>query len=172
MKSTLLTVLLLLTAFCTSFSQTTDFSKKPNAAKIQEAKTIVNTIFTDLKNNRHEKVADFMVESIGKTWDAATKIKNKNDYLSKMQIISVSPPEGVYGSLDGYDLIEEAYLPGSDRYFRHTYISYHEGSKLIWEFRFYINSKQKLTIDYIGWSEKNPFEYMSTSDMLAPRYFN
>ncbi|SFF92657.1 hypothetical protein [Pontibacter chinhatensis] len=172
MRSTLLLVLFFLITVSAASAQKIDTTKRPPAAKVEEAKKIATTIFDDLKHKRHDKVADFMVESLGKSWDSSTRIKNKNDYRGKMEIISVSPPSGVYGALGGYDLIEEAYLPGSDRYFRHTYITYHEGSKLVWELRFYINTKQELTLDYIGWSEKNPFEYLSTSDMLVPRYFN
>ncbi|WP_276495682.1 hypothetical protein [Pontibacter litorisediminis] len=172
MRSTLLFALLFLATVTTSLAQKADLTKRPSAAKIQEAKNMATTIFADLKNERHDKIADFMVESLGKSWDSSTRIKNKNDYKGKMEIISMSPPNGVYGDMGGYDLIEEAYLPGSDRYFRHTYITYHEGSKLVWEFRFYINNKQEVTLDYIGWSEKNPFEYLSTSDMLVPRYYN
>jgi len=84
----------------------------------------------------------------------------------------MSPPQSSYGKLDGYDLMDESYLPGSVRYFRLTYISYHEGAPLIWQFRFYVKPNGKIALNYITWSEKNPFEFLSTSDMLLQFWFD
>ena len=92
----------------------------------------------------------------------------KNDFKSKLDLVITSPPVTPYGKLSGYDLIDEAYLPNSNRYFRLVYISYHEGAPLLWEFRFYVKPDGKIALNYIVWSEKNPFEYMSNAEMTFP----
>lgn len=153
-------------------AQYLDLTKVPKAEFLNEAKKIANTFFENFKNKKLSENADFIVNSLGETWDESKKIAQRNDYLAKFEIISLKPPKGVYGELDGFDLIEQGFLKGSDRYFRHTYIGYHEGSILIYEFRFYVDNKNKVQLHYIGWSEKNPFEYMSTPDMLLPKYDN
>jgi hypothetical protein len=151
-------------------AQNLDLKKVPKQDYVDSAKEIAKGFFDNLKKNKHKEIADFIVESIGYNWDESKKITSRNDYMSKLEIISLKPPKGVFGDLIGYDLIEEGLLSGSDRYFRHTYISYHDGSVLIWEFRFFVDKDNKVTLHYIGWSDKNPFEYMSTPDMLLPRY--
>jgi len=158
--------------FSTLNAQNLDITKVPKPEYLDEAKKIANTFFENFRNKKHKENADFIVNNLGKNWDESKKISERNDYLAKFEIISLKPPKGVYGALDGFDLIEQGFLKGSNRYFRHTYIGYHEGSILIYEFRFYVNSKAKVTLHYIGWSEKNPFEYMSTPDMLLPKYDN
>ncbi len=153
-------------------AQDLDLTKVPKQEYLDEAKKIARTFFENYENKNHKANADYIVKSLGQNWDESKRISERNDYLAKFEIISLRPPKGVYGELDGYDLIEQGFLKGSDRYFRHTYIGYHEGSILLYEFRFYVNNKQKVTLHYIGWSEKNPFEYMSTPDMLLPKYDN
>jgi hypothetical protein len=135
---------------------------------LDEAKEIASTFFENFRNKKHKDNADFIVNNLGKNWNESKKISERNDYLAKFEIISLKPPEGVYGELDDFDLIEQGFLKGSDRYFRHTYIGYHAGSILIYEFRFYVNSKDKVILHYIGWSEKNPFEYMSRRQFIRP----
>ncbi len=151
-------------------SQNLDLNKVPKLEYLKAAKKIASDFFERLKDKQHEANADFIIEHLGRAWDESKRISERNDYLNKFQLISIKPPKGVYGDLDGYDLIEQGFLRGSDRYFRHTYMGYFEGNYLIFEFRFYVNSAEEVTLDYIGWSEKNPFEYMSTSDMLLPKY--
>lgn len=153
-------------------AQVLDLYKVPKKAYIESAKEMAKGIFENLQNNEHRAIADFIVENIGYSWNEQKKITERNDYLSKLEIISMKPPIGVYGDCFGYDLIEEGFLKGSDRYFRHSYLSYHDGSILVWEFRFYVNKENKVTLHYIGWSDTNPFEYMSTPDMVLPLYQN
>lgn len=153
-----------------SFSQNLDLNKTPNNDHLDQGKSIAKNFFENLKNKRHTENADYIVNNLGSTWDESKKITERNSYLSKFEIISMKPPKGVYGDLNGFDLIEEGFLKGSDRYFRHTYLGYFDESFLIFKFRFYVKTDGKITLHYIGWSENNPFEYMSTSDMLLPRY--
>ena len=146
--------------------------KVPNAEALSEARKVVSDLFTKLKEGKSEEIAKWMVSQVGSAWDASTKIQKTNDFRSRMDIILVGPPDGIYGKLDGYDLIDESYLPGSNRYFRLTYIAYHEGAPMIWEFRFYANPGGRAAIHQLQWSETNPFEFMSTSDMLLPRWYD
>lgn len=145
--------------------------KAPNAEATSAAYKIAEGVFAKLKDGKTEDIAKTLAEHVGRAWDASTRVKNMNDYKSKLDMISISPPEGAYGKLSGFDLIEETSLPGSDRYFRLTYISYHEGAPLIWEFRFYVKPDGKVTLNSCAWSDKNPFEYLSTPDMQLSRWY-
>jgi len=133
---------------------------------------MVAGLFSNLKEGKTEDIAKWIVSEIGYALDAPTKVKNTSEYKSKLDIVLISPPASAYGKLDGYDQIDEAYLPGSPRYFRLSYNSYHEGAPLIWEFRFYVKPNRTVGLNYISWIEKNPFEYLSTSDMLLTHWPN
>jgi hypothetical protein len=130
------------------------------------AKQMVENLFADLKIGKSEKMAKLIAEEIGYAWDDSTKRESVNAFKSDFDLILRDPPAAKYGKLQGYDLIDESFLPHSNRYFRLVYISYHEGAPLIWEFRFYVKPNGKIALNNIVWSEKNPFEYISTSDML------
>lgn len=143
----------------------------PNAEHVAAAYKLADGLFANLKAGKNEEIAKWMVEQIGYAWDAGTKIKNANDYKSKLDMILLSPPAGSYGKMSGYDLIEETSLPGTDRYFRLTYLSYHEGAPLVWEFRFYVKPDKTLALSSCGWTDKNPFEYLSSADMQLLRWY-
>ena len=169
MKCKLSIILLFCISINLSFGQ--DFNKKPSTETTQKAKEISVNFFQNLKNGELEKNADFIVNSIGGSWDDTKKISQKGDYLKKFEIISLDPGYGgIFGVIDSYDLLEIGFLKGSDRYIRLVYIGYHPGSVLMYEFRYYLNPKNELKLQYIGWSESNPFEYMSTSDIIMTKY--
>lgn len=170
MTKTYLTLVTIFFLINLTFSQNLDLNKTPKDDHLNQGKSIAKNFFENLENRKHKENADYIVNNIGNSWEESKKITERNSYLSKFEIISMKPPKGLYGDLNGYDLIEEGFLKGSDRYFRHTYLGYFEDSFLIFEFRFYVKTDGKVTLHYIGWSENNPFEYMSTADMLLPRY--
>jgi hypothetical protein len=143
----------------------------PSADSVSAAYKVADGLFANLKSGKNEDIAKWLVEQVGYAWDAQTRIKNTNEYKSKLDMILLSPPAGQYGKMAGYDLIEESSLPGTDRYFRLTYISYHEGAPLVWELRFYVKPDGKLALSSCGWSDKNPFEYLSTGDMQLLRWY-
>ncbi|HZM71002.1 MAG TPA: hypothetical protein VFB95_11640 [Candidatus Cryosericum sp.] len=145
--------------------------KMPSGQAISAAHKMAEQLFANLKAGESEKIAQWIVNELGFTWDATTKVQNMNDYKAKMDIIKISPPQGSFGALAGYDLIEESYLPGSDRYFRTTYISYQEGAPLIWEFRFYVKPDGRVSLSFIGWNPQNPFEYLAKPDMQLERWY-
>ena len=143
----------------------------PNATVVSGAYKMAEQLFADLKEGKTEQIAKWMVEQLGGSWDAQTKVKNAGEYRTKLDMILVSPPAGSYGRLDSFDLIEESALPGSDRYFRMTFITYHETAPLLWEMRFYVKPDGKFRLNYLSWSDKNPFEYLATSDMQLQRWY-
>jgi hypothetical protein len=166
-----LTLTLVLMIFIISLQNTiaqqVDLKKAPKNEIIESAKGIAEVFFDDLINNRHEKLADFIINSVGYNLNETEKSKMRIDFINKFEIISTAPPQGTHGQLNGYDLIDESSIPGSDRYFRHTYLTYHVGNVVIWEFRFYVDKDHKVLLNYIGWSDNNPFEYLSTPDYAA-----
>ena len=145
--------------------------KMPSGQSLARAHKMAEQLFENLEAGKNEVIAQWIVDQVGYAWDAATRIQNLNNFKSKLDILRVSPPESSHGKLGGYDLLEESYLPGSDRFFRTTYLSYHEGAPLIWEFRFYVTPEDKLTLNYIKWDPGNPFEYLAKSDMQLERWY-
>lgn len=143
----------------------------PSADKVSAAYKIAESMFDKLKAGKSEEIAKWLTEEIGQAWDAQTKVKNIGDFRSKLDMILLSPPGGTYGKLTGYDLIEESSLPGTDRYFRLTFLSYHEASPLLWQFRFYVQPGGQLHLTYCGWDGSNPFEYLATGDMQLQRWY-
>jgi hypothetical protein len=144
----------------------------PSATIVSAAYKMAEGLFGNLKEGKTEEIAKWLVDQVGSAWDAQTKVKNIGDYHTKLDMILVSPPAGSYGKLDSYDLIEESSLPGTDRYFRLTFMTYHENSPLLWQFRFYVKPDGKLQLVSCGWSDDNPFEYLAKSDMQLQRWYS
>ena len=143
----------------------------PNAGVVSAAYKMAEGVFENLKQGKTEEISKWIVDQLGFSWDAQTKVKNAGDYRTKLDMILVSPPAGSYGKLDSFDLIEESALPGTDRYFRLTFMTYHEAGPLMWQFRYYVKPDGKIQLTYCGWDGKNPFEYLSASDMQIQRWY-
>ena len=132
------------------------------------AKKMCIDLLENLKAGKTAEIADWIIAQLGYAYSEADKLTKRNDFKSKLDLILAGPPASAYGKLDGFDLLDEGYLPGSDRYFRYVFISYHQKAPLIWEFRFYVGPKDQLSLHFITWSEKNPFEYLATADIRLP----
>lgn len=145
-------------------------TRAPSAEAISAAQKMCTDLFARLKEGKTEAVAEWIVAETAYTRDSATRLNLRNDFKSKLDIALAGPPVSPFGKLTGYDLLDESYLPGSDRYFRLVYISYHEGAPLLWEMRFYVKADGKATLNYLTWSDKNPFEYLSTPEIMLPRW--
>ncbi len=171
-RSVILIVVLMILPIFAQNQQFVPLIKPPKPESLKSAREMVDNLFADLEAGKSQKIAEWITDQVGYTWDASTRVQKINEFKSQLDIVMISPPASSYGELDGYDLIDESYLPGSDRYFRLTYLSYHEGAPLIWEFRFYVKPDGKTTLNAIQWDDKNPFEYMSTVDMLLNRYYD
>ena len=140
-------------------------TQKPSDEVVAEARRMAEVVFANLKEGKTEEIAKWATSQLGAGKDAATKLQETSAMKSALDILLLSPPEGGFGKLDGYDLIDESYLPGSNRYFRLSYIGYHEVNPMVWEFRFYVRPKEKVALNFMVWSPGNPFAYLSTSDM-------
>jgi hypothetical protein len=139
----------------------------PEKGKINnQVNEFIVKFFDDIENKRTEKIAWMIVEETGYYLDKSEKEKIENDYKANLDKIFIEPPKGKYGQYYGYNLINTSYLKGSNRYFRSYYISYHSGAPLVWEFRFYVRPKGELSLNHISWSEKNPFECLSSLDLI------
>jgi hypothetical protein len=134
------------------------------------ARKMCTDLFDNLRAGKTAEIADWIIAQLGYSYSEADKITKRNDFKSKLDLMMAGPPASPYGKLDGYDVLDEGYLPGSARYFRYVYISYHQKAPLVWEFRFYFGPNNQVVLTYITWSEKNPFEYLSTSDMRLPAW--
>jgi hypothetical protein len=140
-------------------------SKTPSPEALTAAHKACTDLFANLAAGKTEEIASWITNEIGYMRDAASKLTLKNDFKSKLDLIVTSPPVSPYGKLSGFDLLDESYLPKSSRYFRLTYISYHEGAPLVWQFRFYVKPDGKIALNYITWSESDPFELVSKPEM-------
>ncbi len=143
----------------------------PSAEALSAARKLCTGLFDKLKAGRTGDIADWMISELGYSYSEADKITRRNDFKSKLDLVLKGPPASAYGKLDGYDLLDESYLPGTSRYFRYVYISYHQRAPLIWEFRYFIKPDGKVALNYIIWSEQNPFEYLATSAMRLPDWY-
>ena len=146
-------------------------TRPPDSAIIEKGKDMAVNVFKSLREGKSEAIADWIVEQVGYNWDASTKVQKKGEFKSKLDILLLEPPASPYGSIDSYDLIDESYLPGSNRYFRLIYISYHVGAPLVWEYRYYVKPGGELSLHSIGWNEGNPFDYLSTPDKLLTLWY-
>jgi hypothetical protein len=144
--------------------------KVPKADALSAARKTCTDMFAKLKDGQSEAIAAWIVEQVAFSRDEASKLNLKNDFRSKLELVLANPPVSPYGTLAGYDLVDEAYVPGSDRYFRLTYMTYHQRAPLLWEFRFYVKPDGVVSLHYISWNETNPFEFLATSDMMLPRW--
>lgn len=143
-------------------------AKAPSIEARSEARSQCKNLFTHLEKGETQKIADWIITEIGYVFSEAERVTKRNDFKSKLDLILAGPPASPYGRIDGYDLISQSNLPGSDRYFRYTFISYHQGAPLMWTFRFYVKPDGSVALHFVTWSETDPFEYLSTPSMLLP----
>src|SRR5579864_8324030 len=129
MKTSLLVILCLLIAFSLPVAAQTPKleTKTPNPEALASARKACTDLFSNLAAGKTEDIATWISNELGYMRDPASRITMKNDFKSKLDLIVTPPPVTPYGKLSGYDLIDESYLPNSNRYFRLVYISYHEG---------------------------------------------
>jgi hypothetical protein len=147
----------------------TRVTKTPSRESLYEAHKDCADLFANLANGNTEEAARWITDEVGYTRDDEAKAAMRESFRQKLDAVIASPPASPYGKLSGYDLLEESYLPNSARYFRLAFISYHESAPLVWEFRFYVRPDGHVALENVEWSEKNPFEYMATPEMLYPK---
>lgn len=146
--------------------------KPPSQVVLLQADALTDTVFAALKEGRTQDVAEFLNRHVGYAVSQSEQVKSISQVRSQLDVVLLPPPDGPFGQMDGYDLLEESYLPGSDRFFRRTYLTYHEGGPLTWEFRYYVRPSGRVVLNAYQFDPKNPFEYLSTSDMLLNRWYD
>ena len=145
-------------------------TKVPNAEVLSAARKLAEKVFADLEKGDTDSIAAWISSELFFHQSEINQKQKRDEFKSKLELLAIGPPAGFYGKIDGYDLLDEAYLPGSDRYFRFVYVSYHQAAPLMWEFRFYVKPGNKLALNYITWEPANPFEYLATGDMRLPHW--
>ena len=140
---------------------------------VELAKQIVaDSVFARLENEEPDELAEWIVNQTGYMLDGAERLQKINEFRTQFGTILLPPPEGPVGAIEGYELLQEDSLPSSDRYFRLVYLSHHQRAPLIWEYHFYITSTGEVLLNLFLFNGGNPFDYLSTSDMLLNQYYN
>lgn len=147
--------------------------QRPNPEWVEDAKGIVqDSVFARLERNEPNELATWLADALHTPTSGTPKMQQENNFRSSLQMVTQNPPDGPFGSLDGYDVLQESHLPGTNRYFRLTYMTYHQEAPLVWEFHFYVTPEENVRLTYFQFNGENPFAYMSTSDMLIERYYD
>jgi hypothetical protein len=144
-------------------------AKTPSRESLGDAHKACADFLQNLSSGNTEEAARWIASELGYAQDDDGRQQMMETFRGKLDALLVTPPASPYGKISGYDLVDESYLPNSARYFRLIYITYHEGSPLVWEFRFYVRPEGHVALENVEWSEKNPFEYMSAPDKLYPK---
>lgn len=147
--------------------------QRPSPEWIDRGKAIVkDSVFARLERNEPNELATWLTDELHTATSGTPKMQQENNFRSSFQMITQDPPDSPFGALDGYDLLQESHLPGTNRYFRLTYMTYHQEAPLVWEFHFYVTPEEDVNLTYFQFNGENPFAYMSTSDMLIEGYYD
>lgn len=165
-----LSIMFLLSASAVS-AQDTSKNGVPATEHLAAANSICEEWFSLLKDGKTEEFADALTEEIGSAKSPADKMQIKADTKSRFDMILAGPPVSAFGRLDGYDLLLQSWLPGTDRFFRQVYMAYHTEGFMVWEFRWYVTPAGKVTLNNVSWNDGNPFEFLATSDKLFPDWY-
>ena len=139
---------------------------------IERAKDILATeLFARLEAGETDELAEWVTEQTHSEVSGTTRIQSLNQFQSQFRMILTGEMDTPFGAIDGYDIIQVSTLPGTNRYFRLLYMSYHQRAPLLWEVHFYIKPNDELSITYFQFDGQNPFSYMTTSDMLIEQYY-
>lgn len=142
-------------------------------AHIDQAKEIlVEQLFARLQSGEADALAEWVTDQVHTEVSGTSRMQQFNQFQSQFRMILNGGPGSPYGEMDGYDLIQQSSIPGTNRYFRLLYISYHQAAPLLWEVHFYVKPDAELSITYFQFDGQNPFVYMTTSDMVIEQYYN
>lgn len=144
---------------------------EPATEALAQAHQLCSGWFDLLTQGKTEEVAQAVTEQVSVAKSPSERIQTLNELKSSLDIILAGPPTSAYGAIDGYALLEQSYLPGTDRCFRFTFMTYHTDAPLLWEFRWYVKPNGTVVLSNVTWSGDNPFAYMSTTDMLFPGWY-
>lgn len=147
--------------------------QRPNPELVEEAKSVVkDSIFARLRTGEVEALAEWLTDQVHSPASGTPRMKQLNQFRSEFQMIAQNPPDSPFGDMDGYSLLQESHLPGTSRYFRLTYMTYHQEAPLVWEVHFYVTPDESPVLTFVQYNGQNPFSYMTTPDMLIEEYYN
>jgi len=173
MKSVILTIILSIIFQLQIGQARAQTIERPDPSVIQEAKSIVaDSIFARLKAGQSESLAEWVTDQVHTEASGNSRMQQLNEFRSSFDMIAQGPPESPFGEMVGFDLLQESALPGTDKYFRLTYMTYHQEVPLVWEVHFYVKPDGNPSLTMIRFDGQNPFSYMTTPDMLIERYYD
>lgn len=142
-------------------------------AHLERAKEILATeLFARLEAGEADALAEWVTEQTHSEVSGTTRMQSLNQFQSQFRMILNGGAGSPFGAMDGYDLIQQSTLPGTNRYFRLLYMSYHQGAPLLWEVHFYVKPDDDLAITLFQFNGQNPFAYLTSPDMLIERYYS
>ena len=148
-------------------------SRPVAAAHLDRAKEILaNQLFARLEAGEADALAEWVTNQTHSEASGSTRMQSLNQFQSQFRMILNGGPGSPFGAMDGYDLIQQTALPGTNRYFRLLYMSYHQGAPLLWEVHFYVKPNDELAVTLFQFNGQNPFSYMTSPDMLIERYYS
>lgn len=155
-----------------ALAQTPNY-QRPNPEIVEQAKTIAaDSVFTRLEAGKADELAEWVTDQVHSEASGTSRMQQLSQFQSQFRMIAQGPPQSPFGEMIGYDLLQESHLPGTNRYFRLTYMSYHQQAPLVWEMHFYVKPDDTPAMTYIQFNGQNPFAYMTTPDMLIENYYD
>jgi|SRR5690625_175482 len=133
---------------------------------------LAEELFARLQAGEADALAEWVTDQTHSEASGTTRLQSLGQFQSQFRMILQGGANSPFGAMDGYDLIQQSTLPGTNRYFRLVYMSYHRGAPLLWEVHFYVKPDDDLAITYFQFNGQNPFTYMTSPDMLIERYYN
>lgn len=144
----------------------------PELGALEAAKGIVaDSIFARLEAGEADALAEWITDQLHSEASGTSRLQQLSNFQSQFRMIAQGGPKTPFGQMEGFDMIQKTALPGTDRYFRLVYLTYHESIPLVWEFHFYVRSGGDVKLSYFKFDGKNPFEYLSTPDMFIENYY-
>lgn len=134
-------------------------------AAVDTAKSIVaDSIFARLRAGEVDSLAIWVTDQLDASAMGRSRRQRISEFRSQFSVVSQQGPLSRFGPMTGYDLLQETALTGTDRYFRLTYMTYHEEAPLVWELHFYVKPDGTPVLNYLEFTGDNPFAYMNTPD--------
>jgi hypothetical protein len=129
-------------------------------------------VFARLQAGEAEALAEWVTDQVHSEASGTSRMQQLNKFKSQFNMVVEGGPQSPFGEMVGYDLLQESALPGTDRYFQFTYMTYQQEIPLVWEMHFCVTPEEKPMLTYIRFDGQNPFSYMTTPDMLIERYYD
>lgn len=160
-------------AFILSTSASAQSYKRPSAIAVLKAKTMLEEhLFPRLESGEADELAEWVTDQTHSEASGTTRTQSLSQFQTQFRMVLQGGPESPFGLMHGYDLIQEVSLPGTDRYFRLVYMTYHQRAPILWEVHFYVQPDDEVSVTYFQFNGQNPFVYLATPDMLIDMYYD